>query len=174
MIGGMVGVAARRYYDREIAPDLFGREQPPRPAELPDPVEQRAMAAPYYRAGENDWETGARLLYALAYRREIPPETQEAWADSLEWLYGVLIGATYGGTRTTTRARDFAGGFFFGIRLWLGQTIGLAYLGLRPGPTRYSAQAHLRLLVSTWVFSFTATLVTRLLYRLLTPEDWGK
>jgi hypothetical protein len=175
IVGGLVGMAARRYYDREIAPDIFGREQPPRPADpaLPDPVESRAMAAPYYRDGESDMETSARLLYALRNRREISPDTQKEWANALDWAYGTLVGAMYGGTRTTTRARDFAGGFFFGIRLWLGQIVGLSYLGLRPGPTRYSAQSHLRLLASIWVYSFTSTLITRLLYRLFSPQDWG-
>jgi hypothetical protein len=173
IVGGLVGVAVRRYYDREIAPDIFGRELPLLNSAQPDPIESRAMAAPYYRTGESDMETTARLLYALKNRREIPPDIQKQWADTLEWVYGVVVGAAYGGTRTTTRARDFAGGFFFGIRLWLGQALGLAYLGLRPGPTRYPLQSHLRLLASIWVYSFTSTLVTRLLYRLFSPQDWG-
>jgi hypothetical protein len=118
-------------------------------------------------------ETAARLMYDVIVRQEIAPDEKRSLAGTLDWVYGIVMGAAYGGTRTTTRARDVAGGFFYGIRLWLGQMIGLAWLGLRPGPTRYPLAAHLRLLTSIWVFSFTATFVTRVLYRLFSPEDWG-
>jgi hypothetical protein len=64
------------------------------------------------------------------------------------------------------------GGFFYGIRLWLGETIVAALLGFRPGPTRFSVEQHVGLLTVYWVYTFTTTAVTRLLYRLLSPEDW--
>lgn len=77
------------------------------------------------------------------------------------------MGAIYGATRTTTRTTDIAGGFFYGIRLWLGDTLMSALLGFRPPPAAFTREQHLWRLSAIWVYSFTTTAVTRIVYRIL-------
>ena len=175
IIGGLIGTIAQRYYEQSIAPRYFPPRLPPanQGSTAPDPVEQRAYFSPQYRPDETMLQTAARTFYTLLRGSEPQEaETKQLAEDVAEFGYGLFSGALYGGTRTTTRARDFAGGFFFGIRLWLGETIGGALLGFAPGPTRFSPEQHARLLTRYWVYSFTTTAVTRLLYRLLSPRDW--
>jgi uncharacterized membrane protein len=175
VVGGIAGTIARRYYEQKIAARYFPPTMPPAKmdAGTPDPVEQRAHFAPHYRDDETMMQTAAYAFYERLYGHR--PQTAEARTlaeDVGDFIRGMLMGAAYGGTRTTTRARDIAGGFFFGIRLWLGETVVGTLLGLRPGPTRFSPEQHAHLLTSYWVFSFVATNVTRILYRLLSPSDW--
>jgi hypothetical protein len=175
IVGGLVGALVRRYYEQNIAMRYFPSLVPPAHTRdnIPDPVEQRAFFPPQHRSNETCIQTSARVLYNLLTGDEPPKaETQAVVENLVELAQGVAAGATYGGTRTTTRARDIAGGFFYGIRLWLGETLVAALLGLRAGPTRYSLEQHSRLLTAYWVYTFTTTTVTRLLYRLFSPEDW--
>ena len=175
IVGGLAGAIARHYYEHQIVPRYFPPLAPPAnpDSDKPDPVEARAYFAPQYRADETATQTAARLGYKFlndSEPREV--ETMALAVTVTEVAQGIAAGAIYGGTRTTTRARDIAGGFFYGIRLWLGETIVAALLGFRPGPTRFSFEQHARLLTAYWVYTFTTTTVTRLLYRLLSPEDW--
>lgn len=175
MIGGIVGTIARRYYEQKIAPRYFPPMTPPARASdtTPDPVEQRAYFARQYRDDESMNQTVARSFYELLYgHKPRAAETKTLSEDIGEFMQGILMGAAYGGTRTTTRPRDIAGGFFSGIRFWLGETVIGTLLGLRPGPTRFSPEQHAHLLASYWVYSFTMASVTRILYRLLSPRDW--
>lgn len=175
IVGGIVGTIAQRYYEQQIAPRYFPPLAPPAYADdtKPDPVEQRAHFSPQYRADETFSQTLARSFYALLHGRNARyAETKQLAQDVAEFGIGIVAGAMYGGTRTTTRPRDFAGGFFYGIRLWLMQTVGAALLGFAPGPTRFSPEQHAHLVTRYWVYSFTTTAVTRLLYRLISPSDW--
>jgi hypothetical protein len=175
MVGGIAGTFARRYYERKIAPRFFPPLAPPDylDASTSDPVEQRAWVMPQYQDDETMLQATARVFYKMLKGRE--PRSTEAKTlseDVTEMVWGIVAGAGYGSTRTTTRARDIAGGFFLGIRLWLIEIVGGTLLGFRPGPTRYSIDQHAHLLTVYWVFTFTMTAVTRALYRLLSPEDW--
>jgi hypothetical protein len=75
------------------------------------------------------------------------------------------MGAAYGSTRTTTRNRDIAGGFFYGIRLWLGDEVMSRLLGLERDPREWPLKRHLVWLTGHWVYSFVTAQVTRVLYR---------
>lgn len=176
IVGGFAGAVVRHYYEHQIAPRYFPPLMPPARIDenTPDPIEDRAYFTPKYRADELPGEAAARMGYKLLNGHEPrEPETMTLAVNIVEVAQGIAAGAGYGATRTTTRARDIAGGFFYGIRLWLGETIVAALLGFRPGPTRYSFAQHIRLLTAYWVYTFTTTTVTRLLYRLLSPEDWS-
>lgn len=175
IVGGFAGAIVRHYYEHHIAPQYFPPLAPPARLDndTPDPVEARAYFAPQYRADETSTQAAARIGYAFLNGKE--PREAETMALAVtiaELAQGIAAGASYGATRTTTRARDIAGGFFYGIRLWLGETIMPVLFGFRPGPTRFSPAQHARLLTAYWVYTFTTTAVTRLLYRLLSPEDW--
>lgn len=175
IVGGIVGTVAQRYYEQNVAPRYFPAVRPPARENrtTPDPVEQRAYFAPQYEPDETLTQTVTRAAYTLFHRR-VPryAETRQLGEDVAEFAIGMFIGAMYGGTRTTTRARDIAGGFFFGIRLWLGEVVGAPLLGFTPGPTRFSPEQHAHLLTRWWVYSFVTTNVTRVLYRLISPKDW--
>ena len=175
IVGGFAGAIIRHYYEHHIAARFFPPLVPPAKFgdDMLDLVEARAYFAPQYRADETPVQTAARIGYTFLNDGEPrEAETMALAVTMVELAQGIGAGATYGATRTTTRARDIAGGFFYGIRLWLGETIVATLLGFRPGPTRFSVEQHARLLTSYWVYTFTTTTVTRLLYRLLSREDW--
>jgi hypothetical protein len=165
-VGGLVGVYALRLYWRHIAPAVFPPEANPAHPDI-NPAHSIALAGRAYRMGESAPAAVARIGYERLTGETPDADTRRQLDETTPALLGVMMGLTYGGTRTTTRARDLAGGFFYGLRLWLGDTIGVALLGLRPGPAAYSRAQHLWRLVGFWVYSFTTTAVTRLLYRLI-------
>lgn len=166
VLGGLAGALALRLYSRHIAPAVFPYQADPAYHDI-NPAHSIALAGRHYQTGESAPAALGRLGYDQIVG-EAPDATAreqlEAW---MPVVLGVVAGVMYGGTRTTTRARDLAGGFFFGIRLWLMDSIGAALLGLRPGPRAYSRQQHGWRLVGFWVYSFTTTAVTRILYRMV-------
>lgn len=165
--GGLAGVYALHLYWWRIAPRLFPLKADPANHNI-NPAYTISLTGKHYRQGE----TTTAALGRLAHTQIAGVEPEDALArrqasDLAAVALGITAGILYGGTRTTTRPRDLAGGFFYGLRLWLGDTFGAALLGLRPGPGAYSAGQHLWRLSGFWVYSFTTTAVTRLLYRLL-------
>lgn len=174
IIGGLVGAYLMRRYSRELLPQLFpDANDPPQRTDNPDLLEERAPFGQLYQPDETSYEAGGRVVYELATGKS--PQTQaerQQLGDLAHWGVGLMAGIAYGATRTSTLPRDIAGGFFYGIRLWLGDEIFMPLLGFRAGPTRFTLRQHLALLTRYWVYSFVTTNVTRILYRLFSPEDW--
>lgn len=169
LVGGLAGAYAMRYYTRKIVPVLFPFVLRPAISDgRTDPLEKRALVKPRYEEGETTMQTAGRVIYTnLAGKAPRFAETRELLGDIAEWAYLILAGFTYGGTRTTTRPRDIAGGFFMGIRMWLADEMFAPLLGLRAGPTRFTMPQHAVLLSAYWVYSFIMANVTRILYRVL-------
>jgi hypothetical protein len=166
IVGGLVGAYAAQRYILSVLPRLFpDADDPPKPERQPDLLETRAPFGKRYRADESAYDAGARVAYTYVVGRE-PEQRLGDWA---RWLSGLLLGITYGATRTSTLPRDIAGGFFYGIRIWLGDEIFFPLLGLRAGPTRFTLRQHFALLTSYWVYSFVTANVTRIIYRLFAP-----
>ena len=163
IVGGVVGAYAMRRYIHDVLPKLFpDADDPPQPAAQPDALEKRAPFGQLYQPGESAYDTGARLAYTYVIGRE--PERR--LGDSARWLSGLFLGIAYGATRTSTLPRDIAGGFFYGIRIWLSDELLSPLLGLRAGPTRFAPRQHFALLTSYWVYSFVTANMTRIIYRL--------
>lgn len=185
LLAGFAGALAMRYWMKEIAPQQF--EVPEARAVLPEPEYGASSITPaetdplvrlsplpaQYRTGETAFDTAARVFFRLANGRDPQPEEAVGWHDALTLIYFSFTGLSYGGTRTSRRPRDVAGGFFYGIRLWAAETFAGAFLGFRPGPTHFTFQQHFRRLTDYWVYSFVTTNLTRVVYWLLTPEHRG-
>lgn len=162
IVGGLVGAIAMLYYDRSIAPSVSDQ---PENAEIKPPLIKQ------YRQGETASTAWGRILFTVLIGHEpVFGETKNQLGTFVQLAYGIAMGATYGGTRTTTRWRDLASGFFYGIRLWLGETFALSLFGLRADPRSFSLRQHIWRLSRQWVYSFTTTAVTRILYRLIAPK----
>lgn len=167
LIGGAVGVFALKLYweyEAQILPPDFNPALPDEVQKLPD---FESKFGKLYRDGESPTAAAGRLIYERATNSEPDAATRRQLDDAALLAWGMAAGALYGATRTTTRRRDIAGGFFYGLRLFAGDTFGMALLGLRPAPKDVSAREHVSWLLGHWVFSFVATNVTRVLYRLL-------
>ncbi len=146
IVGGLIGSYVMLRYQREVLPKLF-----------PD-TQLEATAS----------EVSVPMAYTMLTEHIPSAEEQhrlEAWA---RWGAGVLMGLAYGATRTSTLPRDFAGGFFYGIRLWIGDEI---VYRLTRGAEASAQRPHFALLTVYWVYSFVTANTTRLLYRLFSPED---
>lgn len=169
IVGGLIGVYAMRRYTRDLLPILFPYASAPAQSDADsDPLEARSPVGQLYQPGETAFEAAGRVAYTLlANRQPQARETRNLLGTLAQWLFGLSAGFAYGATRTTTRPRDIAGGFFYGIRLWLSDEIAAPLLGLRAGPTRFTPQQHFALLTTYWVYSFVTVNVTRVLYRLL-------
>ncbi len=166
LIGGAVGVLALKLYwelESQILPADFN---PPLPDEVKMLPDFKPAFGQLYRDGESPTAAAGRFLYEQATHEEPDAATRHQLDDAALFAWGMGAGALYGATRTTTRWRDIAGGFFYGLRLFAGDTIGMALLGLRADPKQISAREHVSWLLGHWVFSFVATNVTRVLYRL--------
>jgi len=166
ILGGLVGALVMRGYERKIAPQIFpGVSDQPENAEITPPIVK------LYRDGETASAAWGRILFTMLMNHEpVFGQTQNQLQEWVYLAYGMTMGAFYGGTRTTTRWRDLASGFFYGLRLWLGETLGLSLLGLRADPRSFSLRQHGWHLSRQWVYSFTTTAVTRILYRLVTTK----
>lgn len=171
IVGGLIGEAVALVYRREVL-HSFLPETNSLPSGEPeqDFIEKRALM-PIYQPGETLNETLGRIGYEI--QNEHPPVGAEKThaANVAALVQGALFGAMYGATRTTTRPRDFAAGFFYGVRLWAGETFFAPLLGLRPGPSRLRVETLIGTLTIWIVYSFVTTNVTRLIYWLLFPED---
>lgn len=166
IIGGLVGAYALRLYWRVIAPAVFPPQADPDNHDV-NPAHSIALVGKQYHTGESAPAAVGRLVYDQVVGEAPDTAAQEQLENVMPLVIGVIAGLLYGGTRTTTRWRDIAGGFFYGLRLWLIDTVGAALLGLRPGPKAYSRSQHMWRLAGIWVYSFTMTAVTRILYRLI-------
>ncbi len=170
IFGGLIGAGAMLIYKRHLLPKLF--PDAPYPASGDDPPLDRAPFGRLYQSGETAYEASGRITAALLQPDAAPmPEDRQRFGDWAHWASGLLLGITYGATRTSTLPRDFAGGFFYGIRIWLGDEIFLPLIGLRASPAHFSRKQHFALLTTYWVYSFVTANTTRLLYRLFSPED---
>ena len=171
IFGGLIGTYVMLRYMREVLPKLF--PDAPYLASKNDPAVEQAPFRRLYQPGETAYDTTGRVAYTLLQGKASPkPVPSQRFGELAHWAIGVFLGIMYGATRTSTLPRDFAGGFFYGIRLWLGDEILLPLLGLRTSPTRFSKKQHFTLLTCYWVYSFVTANTTRLLYRLFSPEDW--
>ncbi len=168
IMGGVVGAYAMRWYTRKLVPVIFPWALLPAEEDgRPDPLETRALVPRQYEDGETPFQAVGRLGYqTLTGSTPRSAETRQLLGDLTEWAFLIAAGAGYGATRTTTRWRDLAGGFFMGLRLWGADEISAPILGLRAGPTRFTEAQHGLLLSAYWVFSLIMANTTRFLYRL--------
>ncbi len=166
IIGGLAGAYALRLYWRVIAPAVFPPQADPDNHDV-NPAHSISLTGKHYLTGESAPAAVGRLVYDQVVGEAPDMAAREQLENTMPLVLGVIAGVLYGGTRTTTRSYDIAGGLFYGLRLWQMDTIGAALLGLRPGPKAYSRWQHLWRLVGMWVYSFTTTAVTRVLYRLI-------
>ncbi|MBE2267993.1 MAG: hypothetical protein IAE80_07150 [Anaerolinea sp.] len=169
IIGGVVAAYVMRWYTRKVVPVIAPRAlRAASVSSRPDPLEERALVPRQYEDGESPFQAAGRIVYTkLTGNAPQSEETRVLLGDLAEWAALIGAGAGYGGTRTTTRGRDIAGGFFMGIRLWTADELMSPLLGLRAGPTRYSLHQHIVLLSAYWVYTFVMANLTRVLYRLL-------
>jgi hypothetical protein len=169
--GGLIGAYVMRRYVSDVIPRLFPDVDDPARSRT-DALERRAPFGPLYEPHESAYDAGGRIAYTLVTGTPPQtPETRRLLGDLARWGAGLFLGVMYGATRTSTLPRDIAGGFFYGIRIWLGDEILLPLLGLRAGPSRFTRRQHFALLTAYWVYSFVTTNTTRLLYRLFSPHD---
>lgn len=171
IVGGLVGVVAMRYYLRQLAPNWFAESPSAAPDEIDRLIERLPDVQPLwgrqYRDGESPEAAAGRIIHTyLAGKDPHYKETRKVIEEVMLLAWGALMGTAYGFTRTTTRGRDMAGGFFFGIRLYIGWRYLYAWLGLGEQPKRIARHQHFIGLTGMWVFSFMATSVARRLYRL--------
>jgi len=173
LIGGLGGMVALHYYRQLVEPHMLPAASvialDPAAQPLADVVHTHALdrlsvMGTLNRPGESAADAVVRIAYARVMGESPSPETKSQLSELMQWAAGIAVGGAYGGTRTTTAPRDLAGSFFYGIRLWLGETFGLAFVGLQPGPTAVPTQEHIRRLLQIWVFTFASTAITRLLY----------
>jgi hypothetical protein len=168
IMGGFIGAMAMRYYKRRIVPQLLPQPVYEAATSLtPDPQEKLSLVLPQYENGETPHEAAGSALYTTLTGNEPTADTRRMVGELVELAYLISAGAAYGGTRTSTRYRDIAGGFFMGLRMWTGEEVIAPLLGLRAGFTRFSAEQHIVLLTSYWVYTFVMAQVTRILYRVL-------
>jgi hypothetical protein len=171
IFGGLIGASAMLIYKRALLPKLF--PDAPYPTSDDDPPVDHALLGRLYQPGETAYEASGRIANTLLQGNTThTPEERQRLGNLAHWAIGLLLGITYGATRTSTLPRDFAGGFFYGLRIWLGDEIFLPLLGLRTSPRRFSRKQHFALLTTYWVYSFVTANTTRLLYRLFSPGDW--
>lgn len=166
IVGGLAGAYTMRFYWRAIAPAIFPPEANPANHDV-NPAHSISLFGKHHQLNESAPAAFGRIVYDQLVGETPDDAAREQFVASIPVLLGIIAGILYGGTRTTTRARDIAGGFFYGIRLWFNDTMGTALLGLRPGPGAYSREQHTWRLVGFWVYSFTTTAITRILYRLV-------
>jgi len=166
IIGGLAGAYALRCYWNTIAPTIFPPEANPANHDV-NPAHSISLVGKQYQFNESAPAALGRVVYRQIAGKAPDDMARERLEAVMPILLGVFAGILYGGTRTTTRARDIAGGFFFGIRIWFNDTIGSALLGLRPGPGAYSREQHVWRMIGFWVYSFTTTAITRVVYRLV-------
>jgi hypothetical protein len=172
IVGGLAGVIAMRQYQRKLGPAWFAESPAAEPDEIDRLIEQlpdiEPVAGRQYRDGESADAAAGRILYTrLVGEEPQSAETRHLLAELVTLGWGVLMGIAYGYSRATTRGRDLAGGFFYGIRLFAGWTAVDAWLGIAEQPKRISRHQHFVNLTGYWVYSFVTTAVTRFLYRLL-------
>lgn len=174
IVGGLVGALVMHRYTRHALPRLFpDADAPAYITDQPDPLEKRAPFGQLYEEGESAYQAQGRLAYELTTGKTVRTEAARVrLGDYAQLALGLLAGISYGATRTSTLPRDIAGGFFYGIRLWLADELLMPLLGFRAGPTRFTRRQHFALLTTYWAYSFVTTNVTRILYRLASPEDW--
>jgi hypothetical protein len=174
IVGGLAGAYAMRRYTREALPKLFpSADDPAYMSDQPDPLEKRTPFGRLYQEGESAYQAQGRLAYEMATGNTVRTlEARARLGDYVQWGMGLLAGIAYGATRTSTLPRDIAGGFFYGIRLWLADELLMPLLGFRAGPTRFTRRQHFALLTTYWVYSFVTANLTRILYRLASPKDW--
>jgi hypothetical protein len=170
LIGGAVGVIAMRTYWQMLTPYAFHRVN--NYWQALDVAEKLPAVNPVrggeFRPAEASTAAVGRAVYERVTGHEPESELDETrLRDAVLMAWGLAAGALYGYTRTTTRGRDIAGGFFYGIRLWFGDEILVRLLGLRADPRLWSRRQHLVWLTGHWVYSFITTNLTRVLYRAL-------
>ena len=138
LFGGLLGTSALLYYKRVWLPKLF--PDAPYPASSDVPALERAPFGRLYQAGETAYEASGRIAQTLLHGDTLPQlPTHQQFGDQTHWAVGLLLGVLYGATRTSTLPRDFAGGFFYGLRVWLGDELFLPLLGLRAAPRTSAA-----------------------------------
>lgn len=167
VLGGIVGAAALQLYWKLLPANAF--EQLPNadePVAFADKLpEIEPLFGQRQMPGEAATATAGRIAYRAITGHAPRNRTERAQLRALVlWGWGMAMGAAYGSTRTTTRARDIAGGFFYGLRLWLGDEIIARVLGLKRDPRRWPLKRHLVWLTGHWVYSFVTANVTRVLY----------
>lgn len=183
LFGGLIGAVALRLYENYLEsyimpPDSSGLSHvEPLLGEVLHltTLDSMSLVGTHYEPGEDASEAAARLMYRQLVNRDVvsvtdvapSPITPGLLKDVIQWTVPIVLGGVYGGTRTTTASHDLAGGFFYGLRLWLGDTFGLALFGLRAGPTALPVRYHVKRLLRVWVYSFVTTGTTRLLYTLI-------
>jgi hypothetical protein len=170
---GALGALAMRWYWRNAADAIFphNHELEQRITLADQLPEISPLFGRLYRPHEAAGAAAGRVVYEAVTGREADENTQAVLYDAVWIGWGMLFGGLYGLTRTATRPRDIAGGFFYGLRLYLGNTVMAAILGLRAHPRAFTRRQHLIWLTGTWVYSFTTTNLTRLVYWLSSQED---
>ena len=167
LVGGLAGVYTMRYYWKYIAPELFPEQADWKANPASESSNAISLVGQHYEAGEPATAALGRRVYEVITGQEPQSaEMKRLLADLTHWGWGVVAGGLYGGTRTRTYPRDIAGGFFYGIRLWLGDELLAALMGMRAEPTAFPFRQHLWRLSGHWVYSFVTANVTRILYRL--------
>ncbi len=170
LLGGLFGAWVARYYGEQIVTRLFP-EADQTLTETDDelPAAQGGMLAleRQYQPGETVSEAVGRVAYRQLTGETPSKALQMTLAEGVRWLAGVAAGGAYGGSRTTTRAIDLPGGFFYGIRLWIADELFTPGLGLRARQSAFPLAYHLARLSVFEVYSFTTTAVTRVLYKLI-------
>jgi hypothetical protein len=171
LVGGIAGMAAMLLYWRHVAPHLFPADTLTQPPDLPDALNNIAIAGKQYRAGESAPDVFARVILRGVTGIEPSRQQKVLLSDIGVWLFGMMLGGIYGGTRTTTAPLDPPGGLFYGMRIWFGDTIGTALLGMRPGPGAIPLREHAMRLTAYIVYSAVTANVTRLLYKFVESDE---
>ncbi len=164
-LGGLAGWYAMRFYWHNIAPLLFPYE--PGREDIPNVNPPSPFGRQFNRDETASMALGRIIYTEMTDKEPLARETRTLLGELVHLGVGVATGAFYGTTRRVRRPVDFIGGLFFGVWLWLADTFGTAFLGLRAGPEAFSTQQHVWRLTGHWVYSFTTASVTRILYRFL-------
>ena len=170
ILGGLVGVAALHPYWKLLPANAYGQlPNADEPVAFADKLpEIEPLFGQRHLPGEAATATVGRIAYRVVTGHAPRTRAERGRLRAMVlWGWGMAMGAAYGSTRTTTRARDIAGGFFYGLRLWLGDEVLSRLLGLERDPREWPLKRHLAWLTGHWVYSFVTANVTRVLYRQL-------
>lgn len=176
MFGGLAGLAAMRYYWKNVAPLLDEMEvvsdQIPIESQGQGELATRYRDISIYGRHFREDETASGALGRLIYQRlkgEEPrsQEGKEIISGLTLGAYAMLNGGMYGALRRKGPVLDTEGGLAYGAWTWLlSDEIAVPLMGLKPGPAEFSPRQHVKRLGAYLSYGLATALTTQALHRL--------
>jgi hypothetical protein len=111
-------------------------------------------------------QAAGRVVYEQVTGEAPGEETSMLLANLVHWGQGLTMAAGYGALRADRPRLDIVGGLLFGAGLWLvADELLVPLLGLAEGPTKHSADAHVKSLGAHLVYGLATAAATQALRR---------